>query len=284
MVKGLSSTVNYNYDIANRLTNVDGVPYVYDDNGNLLSDGQNTYTYDSANRLSSVSSEQGVESSYLYNGLGDRLSQNGVNYTLDLNFGLTQVLSDGTTSYTYGLGRISQQSGNASEYFLGDALGSVRQLTDQAGAITYAASYDPYGVVTQSSGAGQSAYGYTGEQQDASGLVYLRARYYNPNDGRFMSRDTWGGDENRPMSMNRWMYASGNPIRFIDPTGHYYDRQAAVANAYQHDLIDNAWEVKGLPGFQCTNFASSVLWAGGIRDPRQDPRNPDPQNRYDPEY
>lgn len=56
MVSGLSSTVNYNYDIANRLADVDGVAYVYDDNGNLLNDGVNTYTYDPANRLKAVSS------------------------------------------------------------------------------------------------------------------------------------------------------------------------------------------------------------------------------------
>jgi len=49
-------------------------------------------------------------------------------------------------------------------------------MTDQAGAVTYSRSYDPYGVVTHSSGASLSAYGYTGEQQDASGMVYLRAR------------------------------------------------------------------------------------------------------------
>ena len=92
---------------------------------------------------------------FLYTGLGDRLCQNGVNYTLDLNSGLTQVLYDGTTTYTYGLGRISQQSGNASEYFLGDALGSVRQLADQSGAITFAAPYARYGVVPCSSEMGQ---------------------------------------------------------------------------------------------------------------------------------
>jgi RHS repeat-associated protein len=84
-------------------------------------------------------------------------------------------------------------------------------MTDQAGAVTYAAAYDSYGVVTQSGGVDQSAYGYTGEQQDASGMVYLRARYYNPADGRFMSRDTWSGDVNRPLSLNRWLYANGNP-------------------------------------------------------------------------
>jgi RHS repeat-associated protein len=215
-VSGLELSFTYNYDIANRLTDVDGVPYVYDDNGNLLNDGVNEYTYDSANRLTS---DNGT-GSYTYNGLGDRLSQNGVNYTLDLNAGLTQVLSDGTTSYTYGLGRISQQSGNAPEYFLGDALGSVRQLTDQTGAITYAASYDPYGVVTQVSGEGQSAYGYTAESQDvASGMVYLRARYYNPVDGRFVSRDTWEGDEFQPVTYNKWTYANANPTYYVDPSG-----------------------------------------------------------------
>jgi hypothetical protein len=55
---------------------------------------------------------------------------------LDLNSGLTQVLTDGTN--TYGLGRISQQSGNDPEYFLGDALGSVRQVTSPSEQVTYA--------------------------------------------------------------------------------------------------------------------------------------------------
>ena len=140
---------------------------------------------------------------------------NGVptNYTLDLNAGLTQVLSDGTTTYTYGLGRISQQSGVTPEYFLGDALGSVRQMTDQAGAITYSRSYDPYGVVTTIGGASQSAYGFTGEQQDASGMVYLRARYYNPDVARFLTRDLSGLDS------NIYRYAVANPINLSDPTG-----------------------------------------------------------------
>lgn len=222
MVKGLSLTDTYTYDESNRLMEVDGISYTWDANGNLLADGANSYTYDSANRLVEVSGQSSV-SSYQYNGFGDRLQQtvNGdvTYYTLDLNTGLTQVLHDGTHSYTYGLGRISQQQDATLEYFLGDALGSVRQMTDQAGAITFAASYDPYGVVTQTGGAGQSAYGYTGEQQDSAGMVYLRARYYNPADGRFQSRDTWGGDANRSFSYNKWMYAYSNPIKYIDSTG-----------------------------------------------------------------
>jgi RHS repeat-associated protein len=214
-VLGLSSPVSYTYDIANRLTDVNGVAYTYDANGNLLNDGLNTYAYDSANRLTSVNGA----GSYTYNGMGDRLSQNGVNYTLDLNTGLTQVLSDGTTTYTYGLGRISQQLGSTPEYFLGDALGSVRQLTSQSGAVTYAASYDPYGVVTQSGGASNTEYGFTGESQgtygDSTQLIFLRARWYNPADGRFLTKDPSGAEA------NLYLYAKANPITYSDPTGYF---------------------------------------------------------------
>ncbi len=214
------ATTNYVYDNANRTTSAGGQTYTFDANGNLLNDGQNTFAYDSANRLISVSGQSTV-SSYQYNGLGDRLSQNGVNYTLDLNTGLTQVLSDGTTSYTYGLGRISQTNNSTAEYFLGDALGSVRQLTNTAGEVIYAKSYDPYGVVTQVSGEGQSAWGYTGEQQDSYiKLIYLRSRMYSPVTGRFTSKDSWLGDYNRPLSLNRWNYVEGNPINKTDPSGN----------------------------------------------------------------
>jgi YD repeat-containing protein len=126
--------------------------YTYDNNGNLLSDGVSAYTYDTANRLTTVS--QGADTySFAYNGLGDRLQQtvNAVttNYTLDLNAGLTQVLSDGTNSYLYGLGRIGE-FGAAWSYHMPDALGSVRQQTDNAGNVTMAQTYEPFGDVLES--------------------------------------------------------------------------------------------------------------------------------------
>jgi len=72
--------------------------------------------------------------------LGDRLRQtvNGTptKYTLDLNAGLTQVLADGAYTYLYGNGRIMQQGVTSTDYFLGDALGSVRQLENASGAVT----------------------------------------------------------------------------------------------------------------------------------------------------
>lgn len=217
MVNGLPSTVNYEYDSANRLASVNGVNYTFDDNGNLLSDGTDTYNYDSANRLISVNGTN----TYAYNGLGDRLIQNGTQYTLDLNSGLTQVLSEGTTTYTYGLGRVSQlQGGNdAPEYYLTDALGSVRQLTHESGAIVLTRSYDPYGGVLSSSGSVDSMYGFTGEQTDPSGMVYLRARYYNPSNGLFATRDVWQGQITQPRTFHKWDYALDNPTRYADPAG-----------------------------------------------------------------
>ncbi len=138
-VKGLLSAVDYTYDEANRLTSVDNVAYTWDANGNLLNDGVNAYTYDSANRLISVSNQTSV-TSYQYNGLGDRLTQNDVQYTLDLNAGLTQVLDDGDNTYLYGPstgpeGCIAQTGSNteylvstSSTYHLGDAPVSFFQI------------------------------------------------------------------------------------------------------------------------------------------------------------
>jgi RHS repeat-associated protein len=123
-----------------------------------------------------------------------------------------------------------------SEYFLTDALASVRQLTDTAGEIILAKNYEPYGSVTQTSGESQTSYGFTGEYTDVTGNVYLRARYYNPLDGRFLSRDTWSGDVNNPLSLNRWMYVEGNPVNYVDPSGYITEKQAGDAEKIVREL------------------------------------------------
>jgi RHS repeat-associated protein len=217
----LYGATTYGYDTANRLTGIDGVSQTWDNNGNLLNDGVNTYTYDPANRLSTVSGSAPTVS-YAYNGLGDRLQQtigsNTTTYLMDLNAGLSQVLDDGTNAYIYGNGRIAQIDATT-QYFLGDALGSVRQVTSAAGNIVLARSYDPYGNPVASAGTAQTSYGFDAEQTDSNGLVYLRARHYAPDMGRFMSRDTWQGDDRQPMSYNRWNYTDGNPVNRLDPSG-----------------------------------------------------------------
>ncbi len=120
-------TYNYTYDDARgtkwstpersergyRLTAVNGQTYTFDENGNLLSDGEYSYTYDSANRLVGINRDD-ISVSYAYNGDGTRLQQtaNGetLTYTTDLNRAYSQVLFDGTNSYVYGLERIGTDS------------------------------------------------------------------------------------------------------------------------------------------------------------------------------
>jgi len=213
---------NYTYDDANRMTSVNGVTITWDNNGNLRNDGINNYTYNGANRL--IAYSNGIDSSsYTYNGLGDRLSQtvNGVTteYTLDLNTGLSQVLTDGENTYLYGLSRLGQEA-TTTEFFLGDALGSVRQLTNGYGEVTLSKSYDPFGNNLLSLGTGETVFGFTGETTDANGLINLRARYFNPEQGRFITRDTWEGDVNTPPSLNRFTYAHDNPVMNTDPSGY----------------------------------------------------------------
>jgi hypothetical protein len=96
---------------------------------------------------------------------------------MDLNIGLTQVLSDGTNTYTYGLERISQVGTAKTEYFLGDALGSVRQLADVTGALTLVKDYSPFGDVVSSLGSTSTPFGFTSEYTDSYiKLINLRSR------------------------------------------------------------------------------------------------------------
>jgi RHS repeat-associated protein len=147
-------------------------------------------------------------------------------YVMDLNAGLTQVLSDGTNTYTYGLQRISQVGTADTEYFLGDALGSVRQLTDETGAVTLAKNYSPFGEVLSNLGSTSTPFGFTSEYTDSYiKLINLRSRLYSPAIGRFLTRDSWQGDYYKPALSSDWGYVGDNPVNRRDPTGQcwYWD-------------------------------------------------------------
>ena len=88
------------------------------------------------------------------------------------------------------------------------------------GGVESAATYEPYGNLLARSGPSGTVYGFTGEQHDAAtGLVYLRARYYNPNLKLFMSRDPFPGWQTVPASQHGYSYVHNNPVNWIDPTG-----------------------------------------------------------------
>jgi RHS repeat-associated protein len=166
-----------------------------------------------------------VTTTFEYNGDGDRYAQtvNGVttDYVLD-PVGLAQVLMETTSGQSkhYLPGLAQYDATNGWQYVTSDRVGSVRLLVKPNGEVALSQSFDPFGNVLERTGAGQNVFGYTGEQSDPTGLVYLRARYYNPADGRFIAADSLVPDPLLSQGWNGYTYGYNNPLRFIDPSGH----------------------------------------------------------------
>ena len=201
----------------------------YDNDGNLLGDGQRTLTWDGADRLSTVS-QNGVTTTLAYAPSGERASKQTTNgatvlypdAATEINLSapggaelvlyphpdikITQKLSTGATSTRY-LHRVH--------------LASVRIVTDQAGNTVEQTAYAAYGEATNP--AMQTARNYIGERFDPeTGLLYLHARYYDPAFARFISPDDW--DPNLPgVGTNRYAYAENDPVNLSDPNGHIVD-------------------------------------------------------------
>jgi RHS repeat-associated protein len=204
----------------------------YDANGNVTSTGGKTFTYDSDNRLKSMS---GGAVTIVYDGDGKRVAKtvNGVmtHYLVDdLNpTGYAQVVEETVNgsaqrSYSYGLQRIDEiqlvNSAWTLSFYGYDGFGNVRQLTNSAGSVTDTYDYDAFGNELNHTGSTPNNYLYRGEQYDSDiGLYYLRARYYNPLSGRFMSRDPEDGHMTDPSTLHKYMYAGGDPVNLADPTG-----------------------------------------------------------------
>ncbi len=223
----LSATVNgtttsRTYDAANQVSG-----WTYDTAGNLTSDGTSSYTYDLLNRLSSVT-KAGTTTNFGYH--GEELIQQATGGTTtkfvqDRMGGLSQVLQTlqggTTTTFAYGLDRLSTLTGATRTWDMADALGSVHGSLDNLGALVTSQQYDPWG---QPTGTNQPApFGFTGEYQDGvSGLVYLRARWYHPGQGTLLGRDPFEGWATAPNSLHPYMYGANNPVTYGDPSGECY--------------------------------------------------------------
>jgi RHS repeat-associated protein len=207
----------------------------YDANGNATQVGAKSFTYDSGNHMMSMTTA-GTSVNMIYDGDGNRVgkSVNGVStYYLvdDLNpTGYPQVVEELNAAgavqrqYTYGLQRISQNqfmNGAWTPSFYGyDGGGNVRLLTNSAGTVTDQYEYDAFGNSFTKVGTTPNNYLYRGEQFDPDlGLYYLRARYYNPLTGRFLSRDPKAGNPYDSKTLHRYTYAGGDPANLIDPSG-----------------------------------------------------------------
>ena len=143
--------------------------------------------------------------------------------------GLPQVLEETVNGivqreYTYGLQRISESqmvNGAWTTSFYGyDGAGSVQQLTNSSGVVTDEYEYDAFGNSFTKVGTTPNNYLYRGEQFDSDlGLYYLRARYYNLQTGRFLSRDPEDGKFWVPKTLHKYLYADGDPVNLEDPSG-----------------------------------------------------------------
>ncbi|WP_420232920.1 RHS repeat domain-containing protein [Pseudomonas sp. ABY48] len=110
-------------------------------------------------------------------------------------------------------------------YFHNDISGSPMAATDAAGNLLWKENYKPYGEkLNRSAPSSNNKIGYHGRAyDDATGLSYMGARYYDPVLGRFMGVDPVDFQEDNLHSFNRYAYANNNPYKFVDPTGEYAD-------------------------------------------------------------
>jgi RHS repeat-associated protein len=225
-------SMGYNDD--NQITTLNSTnTLVYDFDGNmttgpLTNNALTTYAYDARNRLLGAG---GLN--YGYDPAGNRTSvTNGTNvvrFAVNPNAALPQTLirtqPDGSqTFYVYGLGLLYEVNFtpggtelNTRTYHY-DYRGSTVALTDGNGLPTDRIEYSPYGLTTYRAGTTDTPFLYNGRygvMTEPNGLLYMRARYYNPYLCRFINPDPagFGG------GLNWYCYADGNPVNQLDPLG-----------------------------------------------------------------
>ena len=258
-----ASVSGYAYGANNQLTGNSAYSYSYDANGNMtgrtrLADNASaTFTYDSRNRMTSAAVENGEVFTFTYDVMGRRLSKTVVHNgnTLSSDYyiydgadiiAVTDANRTVKTVYTHGLGideHLMMKKDTTDYFMLTDGLGSVIALTDQSGNIIERTQYQSYGTpvfenaVTGSTSAWSTTgniYSYTGREWTAGlNLFYYRARYYDPNTGRFIQQDPAFLSNLK----NQYTYAEDNPFIFTDPYGtDVYLVQYSILT-YHHEAV-----------------------------------------------
>ncbi|MCQ4635525.1 DNRLRE domain-containing protein [Anaerovorax odorimutans] len=223
--------------------------YSYDRNGNQIGQTDHktgetaTLTYDAANRLSKYEAKKDnavvVTQENRYNGNGQRIQkketkgaesktrnyyyQDGsVLYTSDQNGNLTSLNLMGTSGNVIATERKGE--GSPTWYLYNkDVRESTSSMINSAGELAAAYEYDEFGETTVRAGEQfDNEICYTGQVYDqGTGLYYYNARFYDPEDGRFLSQDTYRGEQDEPDTWHLYAYCANNPVNFVDPSGHF---------------------------------------------------------------
>lgn len=227
-------TNDFVYDELNRIetSNQFAETYDYDSKGNRISFSRNmlfendntNLTYDDRDRLTQVTTAGGKTVSYKYN--GDNLlyerTENG--QTTRYYYDGDQVIAEANvvggnaelkTRYIRGQGLIAAEDANANKaYYLHNGHGDVIELRDETGNTRLNRyTYDIWGNPVIEEENVHNIFRYSGEMwDDTTSLQYLRARWYDPSDGRFISEDTYEGQIDNPLSLNLYAYVHNNPV------------------------------------------------------------------------
>ena len=232
---------SFTYDSLNRiLTSTQfNETYSYDARGNrqtLQSDQvpqmtDVTYEYDVWNRLSKVTTAEGNVVTYRYNGDGllYERTENGV--TVRYYYANDQMIAEATISngtpvlkarYIRNGNRLiaREDASGQKAYYLHNAHGDVTELRDSNGNTKNVYTYDIWGNLLAATETVENPFRYSGEYWDqTTSLQYLRARWYDPAQGRFITEDTYEGELKNSLSLNLYSYVLNNPLRYVDPTG-----------------------------------------------------------------
>lgn len=171
----------------------------------------------------------------------DGYDTHATNYVYDRQYVIleTDATDQAAVRYVHGLNYIARiDASEKLSYYLYNGHGDAVQTVSEAGAVENQYDYDIFGspilVVEQYA----SSIRYSGEFFDAEvGLYYLRARYYDPYVGRFISKDSYEGQSDDPLSLNRYTYTHNNPLIYWDPTGHWVASDSTLSSSQQMAIL-----------------------------------------------
>jgi len=226
----------WSYDALDQLTSRDTTTYTWDSTGRATSrnDGDPLAMTWSGDRLVNATSPTLGPIDYFYDidGLLVSRIEGGVEtrYLWDRSSDMPKLAAtyDGATLtllqlFVYGGSDLIQVHDGPNVYAAHtDRLGTLRGLSDVTGTLTDTWTYDAWGNLLSTTGAVDTPFGYTGYlHDDSTGFDYAIARWYEPESGRFLSRDPIGGDIAAPLTLHRYLYGRGDPIHYLDPDGRF---------------------------------------------------------------
>ncbi len=252
-IGNITSKGGQSYTYGNKphaVTAVGGTSYAYDANGNMTTRGSQSLTWDVENRLTGVTGS----ASFVYDGDGKRVKKvEGGTTTVYVNRYYEKKIGtpDEITLYYYlGDRLVALKKGTNLRYVSQDHLTDTALTTDTAGELVAKTTYFPFGSARSSTGTIETEKKFTGQRLDGSTGLYLMqssapvwtvdapaaalsapltvsawwaGRYYDPPIGRFTQADTIVPYPGNPQALNRYSYVANNPLKYVDPSGHFWD-------------------------------------------------------------